>query len=560
MSTSLMDSGGNRRRKLDTMPQPPARTTFSWGHEREGLAGLSGAEIALKVIQTRAWQEVIRPACEQLDREQPGRPGPKRVYSAEELEIVLLYGTICGGKLTSEIRDLLAGDRDGEARRLFGFDQARWTHHHQRLLAGVPSVATLRRHLRRFTAAGRAEMFRAAFPEALAEALEERDFHEGARQLYMDGTSLFTHFKAPRYHEAGDGRKRLSNRPRFERDQKTGEIIRDPKTGQPKKRLSGYTARDAGYRADGKDSHKGGDGWQAVLLMDVDGLPLSYSLGKANDDEAALAHQALDFYEEHVATKLHRAREEDLAVLTADANFNRQPIKRRLHDQGIAPNIHNASHAKKRVANAKRLAKVRYPVRGHEKWFATGRFELTCACGQCRLEKRAGRDRRGKAVMRVIGKCQSCGRITITAGNWKRADRKALQTELAAQQATAPEKTGVTISTKSWMVPLERGDDPDDAEWMFGNYLTYDNSDAREYGCDRFGYNEGFNSALANRFGVGREKSWHRSKAAAEAHLLQALIVMLALAAEQARFKAGGNVYTMPTQHSGAPPGLAQAA
>jgi hypothetical protein len=41
------------------------------------------------------------------------------------------------------------------------------------------------------------------------------------------------------------------------------------------------------------------------------------------------------------------------------------------------------------------------------------------------------------------------------------------------------------------------------------------------------GHNEGFNSALGKRFGVGQEKTWHKTEAAVEADLAQALCLAI---------------------------------
>lgn len=142
------------------------------------------------------------------------------------------------------MREVLAGDEEPGARELLGFTGGR-KRYNQKRMVGVPAVRTLRRHRRRMTDERRAELYRAAHQDLVDLYLEDEENHEDCRLLYMDGYSILTHYKAPRYKK---GTKELVNAPRRDKDGKL--IRRDTTTGIP---LNPVAAPDAGYRPEGQN-------------------------------------------------------------------------------------------------------------------------------------------------------------------------------------------------------------------------------------------------------------------------------------------------------------------
>lgn len=582
-------AGKTRRRAKQHMPEPPPPGTgFLWGHDRDGLKGMSRAEQVLAMINTRTWKEVVRPLCEAADEETRGERGPLRGYSAEKLEIAFLYGRTFGKTGADAVRAVLAGDEEPGARELLGFTGGK-PRYNQKRMVGVPAVRTLGRHRRRFTKERAAELYQAAFADLVDLYLDDQGNHEACRLLYMDGKTIFTHYTAPRYKK---GTKTLVNAPR--RDEQGKLIRRDPATGQ---RAKPVTAPDAGYRPEGQDGHKGGDGWQAVILMNAAGVPLGYQLDKAHTSEKVMSREIVTRYGEEVVPKLQFADPEAVSVLTTDSNFYDRTFKSQLHGLGIASNTQrNKRHLGGQPSEAGAAHTAEYlPINAkpHQKWFCNGHFELACDCGSGQVSKQAHRDHRGHAIMSVEGRCSTCGNVTIQAGRWKRAQNapKKMRPRIAewmvrqeeAAEARAAQKAGIPHTPPSaeeharrvrsakvpaaagYMTKMQPGDPPEQAEWSFGNYLTYNDRESRAYGKDRFGHNEGLISALGKRFGVGDEKTWHKLDPAVETDLVQALCLMVALSIVQsaAGRRPGATIHPIsspPTPHSGAPPGLAAAA
>jgi len=70
----------------------------------------------------------------------------------------------------------------------------------------------------------------------------------------------------------------------------------------------------------------------------------------------------------------------------------------------------------------------------------------------------------------------------------------------------------------------------------------------------RFGHNEGFHGALVTRFGLLKEKSWHRSREHVERDFFQVFCIMHSLAMEQRRRAAAKANTSSPPPTGGAPP------
>lgn len=546
----------SRHRRLKTMPLPPEEENrFLWRHDQPALKDLTKAEQVALFVKTRTWREVVRPFCEEIDRQTRGRRGPKREYSAEHLEIALLYGRAFGTSSPERIRELLSGDLEPSdvkrgrlsARELLGFTGGK-PRHNQKHLVGVPSVRTLRRHRARMTDERRAQILEAAHKDLVQLFLENEDVHDDCRTLYMDGTSIFTRHQAPLYDPET---KELVNAPVY--DVKTKKKLRrDPKTGKRLPRP--VTAPEAGYRADGLESHPGGSGWQTVALIQKRGVPLAFSDSQAQVSERPLGERNTDYYAAEILPKLRLDDPRLLSVLTTDSNFYSRAYKGRLQEVGILPNIPRHKRLTDGEASdaGAALNDVILPLRGTS-WHTNGHYEIACNCGRGRLAKRAFRDQQGRAVVSVEGTCETCGSVTVQAGRWRRAknapvaikmQKQAIRKTLVSRRRHAGEISQATYERElkkhlngDYLVRVQPGDPPEQAEWSCGNFLTFNSDDAAEYADDRFGYNEAFNRALGRRFGVGEEPCWHRGHAAVTADTAQAMCLIVVLSIEQAAWE-----------------------
>jgi len=221
-----------------------------------------------------------------------------------------------------------------------------------------------------------------------------------------------------------------------------------------------------------------------------------------------------------------------LSVLSADGGFAKQELRAALRRLGIVENIHLVSHGDrpKSRANAAKIQAKRLPIEGYKNWVTNGHRELICACGAGTTMKRLSRDRSGKAVVRNEGSCGNCGSITITSGDWRKAQN--------------PDR---------WLRinPQNRFEKPD---LLMGNPLTFNDRIAAEYGRRRFGHGEGFHGALASRFGLIKDKRWFRRLDEAKIATAMTFCVMHVVALEQRRRRAEAEAVA---DQGLAPPGLA---
>jgi hypothetical protein len=181
-----------------------------------------------------------------------------------------------------------------------------------------------------------------------------------------------------------------------------------------------------------------------------------------------------------------------------------------LRGLGIVENTHLASHndsdpTKKavRARNAKR-----YAIQGYPNWSANGHRELICKCGKGSVSRRVILNGE-RVVTRSQGRCKTCGTITITSGEW----RKALN----------PDRFVRCLANE----PVDARD------WAFGNPFTYNDAEGGRYGTARFGHNEGFHGALSTRFQLVKGKRWFRRATQAETEIAMTFSIMHALALEQ---------------------------
>jgi hypothetical protein len=510
-------AAGTCKRRLAYGAFPtPLKGDVPYALSRPELAGVSLGAMVRLIVQTLSWSDVLRPVLAQMDADRPKR-GPAPSYSSEELETCLLYQRLAGANTYAEARHLLAGDRGERDRVALGFDCPR-----KRVgsglrvvksLDGVPSEVTVWRHKQRFGLDKHVEAYRKLFEHLVQEHFEEfPELAEEARIVYWDGSLLLSHYTS------------------FERvNRKTGEI--KPPT------LSGGAYRPRKPDNAGKDGH----GFNLVSAVTQTGLPLGARLTPINEPEAKTARGILeDEWQQAVAPYL----EDDLVrVMASDAAYTGGHFRRAVHQAGFIPNCHSVSHARRErsTQNAARKSRSRLKIRYRENWYLNGHHELFCECGAGKTMRRGTKKADGEAVGRLEGSCPNCGSVSLSAGEWRLF-------------ASTKKKNAVAK-----VLP----DEKDKIDWRIGNPLTYYDPLSAQYGSARFGHQEGFHGALVTRFGLLKEKSWHRDRRQAERDVLQVFCGMHALAMEQRRRAARVASPSAPLSgagNSGPPPPLSRAA
>jgi hypothetical protein len=508
----LAASERQRRLKWGLFPQV-LKGDVPYADRRPELADVCVGEKVVMVMRTPSWQEVMQPVLDALDAERP-RKGPAPAYDSTELESCLLYARLVGAATWGEARTLLAGDRAGCDREALGFDHPR-----QRVGAGlslvrsregVPSETTVWRHKRRFGLQRHTSAYRVLFERLVEEHFKEwgEQLSEEARLVHWDGSMLLSHYTS------------------FERKKRaTGEVKPPTLSG------GGYRPRTTGNA--GKDGH----GFCLVAAVTQTGLPLVARLTPINEPEAQTARHILEDEWRRVVTP--RLGDEVVRVMACDAAYSGGHMREAVHRAGYIPNCHPVSHADvpRSNANAKRKDDARLAIRRHPKWHLNGHHELGCECGQGKSFRRAATKADGDAVARLEGSCPKCGSVCLTAGQWR------------------PYGSG-----KGRGVEKALDDDRHLIDWRIGNPLTFNDPVSAAYGSARFGHNEGFHGALVTRFGLLKEKSWHRSREQAERDLLQVFCAMHAIAKEQRLRQAARAAPAAGGGGSGAPPPLALAA
>jgi len=506
---------GKRRRRFGTWPEP-IKGDVPYAKSRPELAGLSVGEQVRIVMNTPAWNEVLRPILDALDKDRP-KKGPKPSYSSEELESCLLFQRLAGASTYAEARALLAGDRGAHDRAVLGFNKHRG--HMGRTLRlvtsreeGVPSEATVWRHKKRFGLDAHSRAYREQFERLVQEHLEEfPELAEEARLVHWDGSVLLSHY---------------TSRTQFNRE--TGEVIKEP------------TLTGGGYRPRTKgNAGKDGDGFNLVAAVTQSGLPLGARLTPINVPEAKTARHILE--DEWRRTVAPYLQDDLIRVMACDAAYTGGHFREAVHRAGFVPNCHPVSHAGREcsIRNAALKQKAKLKIRYRDKWYLNGHHELFCECGQGKTFRRAEKKKSGEAVARLEGSCRNCGSVSLTAGEWRRFGNS------KAVAKTLP-------------------DEKDKLDWRVGNPLTFNDPLSAKYGSCRFGQNEGFHGALVTRFSLLKEKAWYKDRRQAERDLLQVFCSMHALAKEQRRRAADIAAPTAPLAGAGnsgpPPPALARAA
>ena len=517
-TSACKQAGGDvptRKRRFSYGAFPkPIKGDVPYALSRPELADVSLGEMVRIILATSAWNEVLRPVLAELDAKRP-KKGPAPAYSSEELESCLLYQRLAGAATYGEARQLLAGDRCHADRTVLGFDRPR-----KRVgaglrlvksLDGVPSEVTVWRHKQRFGLDEHVAAYRELFERLVQEHFEEfPELAEESRVVYWDGTVLLSHYTS------------------FERvNRETGEV-------KP------ATLYGGGFRARKKNNAgKDGHGFNLVSAVTQSGLPLGARLTAIQKDEAKTARCILE--EEWSQVVAPYLAQDGIGVMACDAAYSGRRFREAIHQAGFVPNCHAVSHARseRSMGNAENKETMRRTIQYRPNWQLTGHMALVCACGEGKTMRRAKKNADGVAVARLEGECRNCGHVSLTAGEWRKANNKKA------------------------IVKMQPDDPESYRDWRIGNPLTFYDRLSAQYGSARFGHQEGFHGALVTRFGLLKDKSWHRDRRQAERDVLQVFCGMHALAMEQRRRAASASRPSAPLTGagiSGPSPPLARAA
>lgn len=495
----MAKGAGKRKPRSKVLPAAPVGVQTPYANCREEWKGVGLGEKTKVVLDSQAWAEVMLPALAQLDAERP-RKGPAPAYSSEELERAVLFQKLAGVSTYGQARTLLASDRHEETRAFLGFDKPRKRYGRGVTLVksmdGVPSEATIWRHLQRWELGRHITAYEELFQLLVQEHLGDEEFREEARTLNIDGSVARSHYTSF---------KRLNR--------KTGEV-KPP------------TLEGGGFNSRREDNHgQDGHGFTMVAVTTSTGLPLATRLVPLATKDEGESATALAMFREEWREQVAPHLDDGLAVLTADAAYTKAELRAELREVGIIENCHPVSHAdrEKSKRNAEKNNRDEIQIQGYPNWRANGHRELYCVCGKGKTTPRLSRNKKGQAVSRVEGECKSCGNITITSGLWR-----------------------LTDSPKRFVRCLP-GETAAQADWLFGNPLTFNSPLGKQFGKNRFGHGEGFYGHLVTRFGLLKGKSWYRRREQAQLDFLMVFCSMHALAMEQRR-------------RANAPPGLAAAA
>ena len=332
---------------------------------------------------------------------------------------------------------------------------------------------------------------------ALAEKMATLPgMREECRILHADGSKLETHATPPHV-----------------KKNKAGEVIEVTnqwKKGRSGELVPGITAPEAGFVPnDGKNADHSGAGWNIIMVMSSKGTVLAHHNVPLHASETGTLAEMVP----EVGQVLGTLGEPELRVLTTDGAFHSHETRRALRGVGIVENTHLSSHSKRETSKreAKKRTMKRYSIDGHPDWFATGHRELVCRCEQGKTARVAGLDPRGKAVARVKGECAKCGSILITSGLWRLSGNEKFVKCLPSYRSS-------------------------EGELDFGNPLTFHDTLAKEYGCQRFNGQEGaFGSQFTQRWKLLKSKRWFYRQTQVDLEVAAVVTITHALSLERWR-------------------------
>jgi hypothetical protein len=474
-----------RRVRYGSLPKPDRRADLYWGVSQPELRSITDAQLTQLILGSPEFEEVFAAKLDLIDsrnktmRATMGRPAR---WNARQMESLLLYRRISGLGTVKRTRERLLTDT--EAQLLLGFGQS------------IPSAPTITRHLTKWFAEDeRRDLYCELDRKLRQRVVQLPGFDEETSKLGMDGSQHGTHFTPPI--------------PEADREGNLTGRIRNAHI--PAGRPGAITAPDAGIV--GGSGAKSGQGWQFVGLFSEHGTLLGWDISALHLSERDAAERVMRSYEAEV---LPHREPKTISVLTADGGFTSPKLRQQLQDLRIAPNIHKASHGDSERSHrnvARRNQEwihFAHPSKRHYlNWGVNGHSEISCQCGEGTTERIFRIGKSGQLSIATRGDCDNCGGVTITAGKWRRSQNPA-----------------------KFVLAIDGGGDP-----SVGNSLTFNDPLAREYGQDRFGWNESIHATLMRRFGLLKQ-SWMRSKTQVETEFAIAASAISVLLLERARKQA----------------------
>lgn len=505
------DEEEHRRRRPprgSALPPPPEDRTLDYALSRDELSDIEPGEVVLAAEELRGFREVVCPVLEAADEArlapkegEKKRRGRQPSFHALDYWRMEMLRRVIASHSTQATRDWLTTDKAARTRELLGFDEPR-AHYGgkaRKWMEGVPSDGWMSDFRTKWLPeAELARLMVELEKRALAEKMATvPGMREECQTLHADGSKLETHATAPK----------------LKKNKKTGKsvVVNRWKKGRDGRRVPAITAPEAGYvsNREGKNPDHSGHGWNIVMVTSSKGTVLAHRNAPLNTSEKeTLAGMAPE-----VGQVLDTLGDRELRVLTTDAAFHAQGMRRAWRGVGVVENTHLSSHAgrpsSERIAKAR--DKKRYSIEGHPDWFANGHRELVCRCNQGKVSRVVGLDSRGKAVARAKGECPTCkSSALITSGLWRLSgDEKFVR-----------------------CLPHER----DAGELEFGNPLTFNDSLAAEYGRRRFNGQEGaFGSQFTQRFKLLKSKRWFYRQSQVDLEVAAVITITHALSLERWR-------------------------
>jgi hypothetical protein len=464
------------------------------------LQGIEPGEVVLAVEQLQGFRQVVEPALEAADAARlapkPGeakRRGRKPSFHALDYWRLEMLRRVIASHSTQATRDWLTTDKARRTRELLNFDESR-THYGgkaRKWLEGVPSDGWMSDFRTKWLPEAELASLMVQLEKwALAEKLTTLPgMREECRTLHADGSKLETHATPPKTRD--------------------GKVMNEWRTDRHGNRVRAITAPEAGFVPNaGTNEDHSGSGWNIVFVMSSKGTVLAHRNVPLNAGESSTLTEMVP----EIGQVLDTFGESELRVLTTDGAFHSHATRRLLRGIGVLENTHLSSHSGTASADEEVAvrARKRYRIDGYENWYATGHRELACKCGQGKVTRVAGLDANGKATARLKGECAECGSILVTSGLWR-------------------------LSRNNKFVkclPHER----EQAEWNFGNPLTFNDPLAREYGRSRFNGQEGaFGSQFTQRFKLLKNKRWFYRQSQVDLEVAAVVTITHALSLERWR-------------------------
>ena len=501
-----------RARYGDRLPKPPEPGDIEvlYAKARTELKDLTDGQAVLLLVSTNAWESTVGAACDALD----AAANPRRAYTARECETALLFQRLNGYRTYAAARTHLASDKARMTRRELGFDRGRDHVHHRRCyhedrlrFDGIPSDSTLCRHrTKRFPEADRTALYIECFLRLIEEhASEFPDFREELLMLGFDGSAQ------KGVYLPGD------------KTDADGNLVYDPITGEVVQRVKDWEGGSVTSMS--MPESKRGHGFMTVTAHTVTGFPVATRTGRLGaDSEVPLALQILAEDMPRISACTDPQR---VGVSTLDGAYAAPRIRRAHRQVGYIENTHQVSHGDLAVSKRHRQTKTNkvFLIDEFPNWRVNGLREIFCVCGRGDTFSRPALTRNGQAVAATEGQCRNCGPIHITSGEWRVAQNPSRYVRINPNDAV----------------------DVADADYEFGNFLTYNDKRAIAYGRARYAQGEGLHGHATTRFGLFKDRNYYRRLNQARLDTLMTYCLMHALGMECRRRRAGQNSGSPPT-------------